>query len=359
MHGCQLPQRTLLSSNPWCSAPIMSTKEMSDKDVSIITLISKDNQVFQLPVSELTRECGYIQGLMRSGMRECDERLNSVISVHLSAVSGITLEIAVNFLRGQQVAVFVMNIIQDVLMTATYLQIPDLIEHCGQFLLQNMDPDNILDIIDTSEQFSLLDVQVKSREYLHSIVPTFSDTCAFLEMDSSDVISLLATDDLEVKEMDVFKAAIKWFKHYEAGRVTYMTEVLTVVRFLLMTAKELKEAADVLSTTGLLDDHFEGQIKEATLITEQFHLIHHQTLLNSTNLRRTMKSVLLLGGFTAKEHSTCRFQLLPVHELTSSDSNHLQFCSSKTDKLPTTLCEHSACVLDNFLYVAGGQTVLM
>ena len=322
--------------------------ETESSSGSHITLVSSDDCEFHLSLCAVEREeCGYVRGLLRSGMRECDQR-----RVQLPVISGANLQTAVNFLHGDAITLDV-NTVQEVLETATYLQIPGLLQKCGQFLSQNWDVENITDIIDIVRHFSMQELVERAEDYLHCNIPQFSDTSGFLSMDSDDVIRLLASSDLEVKEIDVFKAVIKWLKNNQNER---LADMLKVVRFPLLTVEELSEARRLVEELFPVDHDLKEKFDEASHFHEDPYLLHEKGSI-STGSRRTVTSVIAIGGFTGTEHSTNRFQQWPVHRLDSLSSERtMDFRSGKAEKLPTTLCEHSACVLDNFLYVAGGQT---
>lgn len=104
--------------------------------------------------------------------------------------------------------------------------------------------------------------------------------------------------------------------------------------------------------------------------------LFHLVATPETTLRNTKKIILTVGGFVAKSKNdrSCRtvqmLELNQLHNLKSKivphpesssykaydEARDLYFDNRKRWSFPTGLCENGVCVLDNVLYVAGGQT---
>lgn len=83
--------------------------------------------------------------------------------------------------------------------------------------------------------------QLKEACYT-TILENFSDICKcseFLDLDFSSLKTILQEDLLEGKEDDFFFAAMKWIEHNLDTRITYLDEILNLIRFPLISGPVL------------------------------------------------------------------------------------------------------------------------
>ncbi|ESN92750.1 hypothetical protein HELRODRAFT_189601 [Helobdella robusta] len=253
--------------------------------------------------------------------------------------------------------------VEEGLKGAHYLQINGMVAQYLQLLLKHLKDTTWLHILDLSNRYSLDEVAEKTLDFVCENFKSLTDHPDMLLLSQNEVSYFVESDLINAhSEIDIFNFVIKWIS-YDDSRKYCAEELLAKIRYSLMTVNERCESSDVLDKMNICFQHVE----------------------HNARLRNTVGVALALGGFTQKEFSTNRFQLLPLDNLlkacecnrnldeseqTSPESNNdksgcmrtrcsnngsVVFRSNKKQKLPNTLCEHGACVIDNCLYVAGGQ----
>ena len=213
----------------------MATERDPDpaEDQANITLISSDGKCFTLLRTVTEKNSEYFRALLSSGMLESQEGL-----VQLQAISSEHLHFVVNFLEGKSHS-FEMDCIEGILETATYLQIPSLIEKCVNFITQHIDEQNVKDLITLGERLASQELVQAAKDFLHSHIVAFSNTLSFLRMDLGEVCQLLRRDEIRVVEREICQAAIKWYEFSKTERLPFMKELVDSIRFCLMTTEEL------------------------------------------------------------------------------------------------------------------------
>lgn len=136
----------------------------------------------------------------------------------------------------------------------------------------------------------------------------------FKDLPVHDLCTVLDDDDCSATEKEILDAAIVWLKHDVLRITSYSTEVLAVIRFPLMSPDDLQMCVMELASCDTPADCYSMLIDEAKA--------YHRDAVDDavigsrrTRMRNAVDVVIALGGFTASEQTTNRFQLLPVSEL--------------------------------------------
>jgi len=136
----------------------------------------------------------------------------------------------------------------------------------------------------------------------------------FKDLPACDICSVLDDDDCTATEKEIFDAALAWLKHEVIRITSYCSEVLAVVRFPLMSRDDLETCAEELASSDISPDCYSTLLEEARIY---HHRAGNGAVINCrrTRIRNSVDVVIALGGFTASEQTTNRFQVLPVAEL--------------------------------------------
>lgn len=130
--------------------------------------------------------------------------------------------------------------IQSLLAAASALQFDEVREAASQFLLRQLDADNCLGI----KRFA----ELHGCELLHSAADVYSTHWfadvhkreEFLGLSLQEVCNYLSSDRLNVgTEYEVFEAALMWLNHDEDERKCHAYDVMSHVRFPLLTKEQL------------------------------------------------------------------------------------------------------------------------
>ena len=130
--------------------------------------------------------------------------------------------------------------VQCLLAAASALQFDEVKEATSQFLLRQLDADNCLGI----KRFA----ELHGCELLHSAADVYSTHWftdvhkheEFLGLSLEEVCNFLSSDRLNVgSEYEVFEAALRWLGHDEEERMCHAYDVMSHVRFPLLTEEQL------------------------------------------------------------------------------------------------------------------------
>ena len=351
----------MLKNEKYC---LLSIKQMdhkvettfSSKKNDDIIVISSTGTDFALPLSKLQKTSLYFQCLCRSGMKEWHDR-----KVKFPALTDKSLRGISEYLSAEYTELIITDIgeLEDILEAASYLQMLELMDFCIMKLTKLLSLDNTTQILSVANQHYVHDLTGNCYTFLHDNFADFSLHPTFLEMDLPAVPRLLGHEKLLVtSEKEVFTAAVAWIKnHRDYEKESYkecqvVVELMETVRWPLMKSTDLEYCTTVLRQEHWISE-CEHLLLEHESHTKDSYLIH-ETTSSRVMPRRPSSCVMVLGGFTSSEHSTNRVQIACIDKLVS-ESKELVLATSRTEKLPTPLCEHCACAMNGFIYVAGGQ----
>lgn len=130
--------------------------------------------------------------------------------------------------------------VQSLLVAACALQFDEVKEAGSQFLLRQLDAGNCLGI----KRFA----EVHGCHRLHSVAKVYSthhfadvhQREEFLALSLDELQDLLSSDGLNITtEYEVFEAAFMWLSHSEGERMQHLCEVMSHVRFPLISEEQL------------------------------------------------------------------------------------------------------------------------
>jgi len=147
----------------------------------------------------------------------------------------------------------------------------------------------------------------------------------FKDLPACDVCAVLDDDDCSATEKEIFDAAVAWLNH-EVMRTTSCCapQVLAAVRFPLMSRDDLQTCAEQLASSDIPPDYYSTLLEEA----RTYHCKAGDSAVISsrrTQMRNSVDVIIALGGFTASEQTTNRFQVLPIAELLAHSTKEIRF----------------------------------
>ncbi len=123
-----------------------------------------------------------------------------------------------------------------VMMTAVVLQFTKIVPLCEEFLLNNLDAKNCIQILHCCETSNLESLSQTVYSFLHrNFISVSQDNADFLEVDKDWLLKIISDNDLCVSnnEIAVYRAILKWVR-YNPIRNIHITELLEHVRFHLI-----------------------------------------------------------------------------------------------------------------------------
>ncbi|NXU48120.1 KLH33 protein, partial [Turnix velox] len=135
---------------------------------------------------------------------------------------------------------------------------------CLDLFTHGLTPETGLDVLAFAAAYGLAQVSRTAEDYILATFPSVVATSAFLDLPSHLLIHLLRSDGLNVlHELEALEAASRWLMANGDGREDLAKEVLSCVRFALMSGRELKKVPSV--TAGVADPKLLHELIVASL----------------------------------------------------------------------------------------------
>ncbi|XP_013408062.1 kelch-like protein 9 [Lingula anatina] len=134
------------------------------------------------------------------------------------------------------------------------LQILPLLSVC-QDLFSSFPPDKAIAVMETADRNKLKVFYEKAYKVVLSHFPEIYPSSGFPTLDVEKLHRMLQDDDLRVlTELDVFRAAMRWLTYDKENRMRYAAQLMSCVRFMLMTSKDLvtcvEEGGQIMTSDG-------------------------------------------------------------------------------------------------------------
>ncbi|KAJ7306488.1 hypothetical protein JRQ81_009843 [Phrynocephalus forsythii] len=137
---------------------------------------------------------------------------------------------------------------QDLFVAASRFQILPLLESCSRFLLEHLSPENCLSLYELGYAHGDLTLLQEAKNLVNVHFKRLSqEDKTFLDLNPSTLANIISLDSLAISsELIVYRAVWRWVTAQSAVRLPFLGQLLSHVRFPLLTEEELREVqADV------------------------------------------------------------------------------------------------------------------
>ncbi|XP_053906231.1 kelch-like protein 33 isoform X3 [Cuculus canorus] len=135
---------------------------------------------------------------------------------------------------------------------------------CLDVFTRGLTPETGLDVLAFAVAYGLAQVGRVAEDYILATFPSVVATPAFLDLPAHLLIRLLRSDGLNVlHELEALEAASRWLMVNGDGQEDLAKEVLSSIRFALMSGRELKRVPSV--TAGVADPKVLHELVVASL----------------------------------------------------------------------------------------------
>ncbi|XP_008822755.1 kelch-like protein 26 isoform X3 [Nannospalax galili] len=279
--------------------------------------------------------------MFTGGMREASQAV-----IELQGVSARGLRHIIDFAYSAEVTLD-LDCVQDVLGAAVFLQMLPVVELCEDFLKAAMSVETCLHIGQMATTFSLASLRDSVDAFTFRHFLQIAEEEDFLRLPLERLVFFLQSNRLQsCAEIDLFRAAVRWLQHDPARRPR-ASHVLCHIRFPLMQPAELVDSVQTLDV--MVDD---ALCRQFLLEAFSYHVLpcrQHDMQSPRTAVRSDVPSLVTFGGtpYTDSDRSVSS----KVYQLPEPGARHFRELTEME-----VGCSHTGvAVLDNFVYVAGGQ----
>ncbi|XP_064008257.1 kelch-like protein 34 [Pogoniulus pusillus] len=302
-----------------------------------ILLKVKENE-FPAHKSLLACSSDYFRAMFKSYTRESQAAV-----IQLQVISPTGLQHILDFIYTSFLPLS-FDSLEDTLEAASYLQVTDAIGLCSQYLANNLAVENCCFSANVARKFYLPDALAATEKYIVKNLWRLLDLDlpGLLELNFRSLLAVVQSPDLAtVEETCLLNLVLQWLKQ-DKSRLAHASSLLEHVRYGLVPVQELRK------TYTQPEVPLSAGIKCLLIKAINYHTsVFKQPVLQdkSTTLRNPKTGIILLGGGTASEGL--------VTDVVAFDVYHHKWRA--LTRLRDGLQNHCVCVVENFLYVLGGE----
>lgn len=293
----------------------------------------------------LSCSCDFFRALFTCPMREATHDPAAPLATGLSPAE---LRLLLSFAYTGAVA-GPWPVVLEAAETSLHYQAWGLLNLCLDVFTRGLTPETGLDVLAFAAAYGLAEVGHAAEDYILATFPSVVATPAFLDLPAHLLIRLLRSDGLNILyELEALEAASRWLMANGDGQEDLAKEVLSSVRFALMSSWELKKVPSV--TAGVADPKVLHELVVASLAP----------MVQLPCRVRSLQQVLVVCGgdkltsnLAARKPST---HLWFAHRYLSAVGLVKQVEWRALGQFPDgPRFRHAVAVVDNILYVLGGK----
>ncbi|OCT66958.1 kelch-like protein 9 [Xenopus laevis] len=264
-------------------------------------------------------------------------------TIQLKGVKANGLKNVLNFIYTNKLRLSLANI-EDTLKAAEVLLVREAIKLCFCFLEDHLTDNNSLEILNLVTKHGPEDLKQKVigcvGEHYRQILGQSENLG---KVDKTTLCEMLEREDMvEYSELDLFNFAVAWLR-YDSSRVVEAGDVLRHIRFPLVPLEDLQK---LLKETSIMktDSSCFRYLQDALSYHAQ---LYSQPVLNweGTHVRSTTERLLVIGGRTSNN--------IVCGSIYVGDQGGSSW--SELTELCVPVYNHCAAVINDFLFILGGQ----
>ncbi|MCI4394907.1 hypothetical protein PGIGA_G00174270 [Pangasianodon gigas] len=219
---------------------LQAIRQLWEERVGCDVELEAEGRIFHAHRVILSAGSDYFRAMFSSGMKETHQT-----SVSLLLMGAPELEALLHCCYSGDLFLD-WGCIFELTSTALQFQFQPALSLCLNYLEQQMDVHSCLDIAAFAEAYMLSDLLETAEDFVLMHFQEVMATPKFLELPAEKLVDLLRRDGLCVpSELAAFRAVVAWIEADPAQRLSQAQEVMTGVRFPLMTFREFREVRAV------------------------------------------------------------------------------------------------------------------
>nr|XP_029736284.1 kelch-like protein 22 [Aedes albopictus] len=181
--------------------------ELRLKGVLVDVTLRTDGKLFRAHRAVLSACSEYFRAMFSDHTRE--SRLSEI---NLHNISPLGIELLLDYIYTSKLALNLANI-QEVLSAASYIQLESVVEACLNYLDQQLDLDNYIDVLIISEMYSLKRLNHKVYRFICHHLNVISKSPEFFRLSERQIELILAGDyPVTCTEIEVLGILLRWIQ---------------------------------------------------------------------------------------------------------------------------------------------------
>ncbi len=260
-------------------------------------------------------------------------------SMELKGVSATGLSGVLDFIYSGTLHLDQDNVME-VLSASSHLQVLPVIQHCSQFFIANLSLDNIKTMQVIAEIYHLRDLKEASHQFIVKNFSKFAKTEYYKQLPLSEICKLLKDNNLRVhSELKVFKYVAEWVLYSGKNRESLASNLLKHIRLPYMSKEELESLLKFPFVKA--NRHCQSLIQRVI----QFKAHPKEQIFQTTSYTQVRSEPYLLSfGCSDVAMHCCLLYHGNWYPLDRAMGQPRPFIGA------------AALVLNNFIFVCGGQT---
>ena len=202
--------------------------------LSDVTLVLKDKREFRASRNVLSAASPFFSALLNSNMRENKEGI-----IRLEYIADTVMKDVLQFTLSGRVEITPTNV-QDLIVTADYLLLPNLKTVAGRFLKGNMTISNCISIYYFAEKYRCEEHVIKA--FILSNFDVVAKSEEFLNLECQQVEEWISSDEIAISsEKEVINIILNWAEQKENERKGKLEDLFRHVRFSFVSRDYLKD----------------------------------------------------------------------------------------------------------------------
>ncbi|KAJ1145700.1 hypothetical protein NDU88_011985 [Pleurodeles waltl] len=265
--------------------------------------------------------------------------------IQLKGVSADGLRTVLNFIYSNKLDISIDNV-QDTLKAAETLLVRDAIKLCFRFLEESLEENSCMAVIDIVKKHGPEELKQKAISKLgQHYREILKDDLQLKELDKESLAEILDRKEIhEYNELELFTFTKNWIL-YDTARLKDAEDLLKRIRFPLIPLDDLQQSVQEVPFMKTDASCFK-YLQDALSYHAQ---LYAQPILQSenTSIRSNSERLLVLGGRTT-ENKVCGDIWI---------ANESFGTWEKVGELCKPVYNHCVAVINDFLYVIGGQSL--
>ncbi|XP_022090052.1 kelch-like protein 9 isoform X2 [Acanthaster planci] len=263
-----------------------------------------------------------------------------------SSISRLGLEMLIHFAYTSQLTLTSENV-HKTLQAAIQLGVQRVVDLCVQYLITTVCLQNCIELLHLAEKHDFSQLHAAAQNFILERFVSLSETKDFQTLTPEQMSFFISQDRMvSGSEIQLFETAAKWINHSPRTRMKFAPRLMKHIRFPLISSSDLVDQVE--SHSFMIEN---SECHQLLLEALNYHLVpQHQHLLQTarTRMRSTNEVVLIVGGELPNKSVSSNVMIL--------DEPHCRL--KHLTSIPLRRVDHSVAVLNDFLYVVGGQVTL-